>query len=495
MTSARRDPAPPLFFAALAFLLHAPGLTAPAYLDDGPYVFGSPFLRAPAEVFWTLLFTPDYFAATAERSWQPLVTVLNRFLVDAPFAPRALSAALHALCAWLVFLLAQDLFRSRRAALFAGALFAAFPLAAEPVFFAVFKGHLLAAAAALAALLAWRKGRRDLSVAALAVGLLAKESALVIGPLLFLHAVLLERRRAAAALKLLVPHAALAALYLLARFVYLDQPPPMLVPAEPRPLAALAWYLGALIWPPAPGFFRALPEGDAWVLLLLAPYAAALWNWRREPRRLFFLLWLPAALLPVLHLVPFAAKSPVADRYLYLAAAGFCLALGRLADGRARAAFAALVLLWGWGALKRSLLYRDPDAFAAAAVEAAPDSAAARLFHAQSLFAAGDAEGALRAAEAAARLEPRDPENWTWLGLARHSAKQADAEAAFRRALDLQETPQARANLGALYEETGRPELALKEYARASELAPEWEKPRRLAAELKARQKKGRRKR
>lgn len=492
MTFLRHKAAPFFWFVLGAFFLYFPILTAPVYLDDGPYVFGSAFLRSPSAVFWPALLSPQYFQATAERTWQPLVTALHRLSVDAPLLLRALSILLHALCAWLVFRLGEGFWRSRRAGLFAGALFLAFPLHAEAVFFASFKGHLLAAAAVLACLLAWRAGRRALSVTALALGLLGKETALCAGPLLFFHAVFLERLRPAAAARRLAPHAALAAGYLFVRFGLLMPPPDLLVPAAPRPAAAFAWFLGALAWPPAPSLFRALPPGDAWIFLLLAPYAAALWVWRREPTRLFFLLWIFAALLPFLHLISFAAKSPTADRYLYLAAAGVCLPLGRLADGRARARAAgvALALLWGWAATKRAWLYRDVPALAAASVKAAPSSAAARLFQAETLLLRAEpAEpaGAAAAAAAAARLEPRDPQNWTWLGLSRVAAKQDGAEDAFRRALALQETPQARANLGALLEDIGRSAQALAEYDRAAALAPEWEKPRRLAADLRAR--------
>ncbi len=278
----------------------------------------------------------------------------------------------------------------------------------------------------------------------------------------------------------------MAAAYLVWRFAVLAPPPDMLVPAEPRPLAALAWYLGALAWTPAPGLFRAFPEGDAWVMLLLAPYAGLLWWKRREPGVLFHLVWIPAALLPFLHLVPFAGKSPVADRYLYLAAAGLCWGLTRIEGKRATWAFAALGVLWAGGTLRRTILFRDPVALADAGVKAAPRSAAAHLFRAQVSLEHGFAAEAADAAESAAEREPRDSQNWTWLGMARVSAKLPGAEDAFQKALAIQETPQARANLGAFYEESGKAALALKEYDRAAALAPDWEKPRRLAAELRA---------
>jgi tetratricopeptide (TPR) repeat protein len=470
---------PFLVLLGAALALYLPCLTAPVFLDDATYVFASNYLRSPGELFWSFLLSPAYFVVTAERTWQPVVTLINRSFVDLPVFLRSLSVLIHAGCAYLVFRLSD----TRRSAWFASLLFLSFPLSAETVFFASAKGHLLAAAAVLLTLL-------TKNPIPFAVGLLCKESVVVALPLLFLNSVLIERKSLSDSLRRLTPYFLIAAVFLLWRFFVLIPPPPMLVPAESRPLAAFAWYLGALAWPPAPGFFRAFPEGDAWIMLLLAPYAAALWHWRYEKRPLFYLLWLPAALLPFLHRVSFAGKSPVADRYLYLAAAGACLALGRLADGRARLAFAALIALWSLGTLKRTILYRDPLRFAEAGAKAAPGSAAAQLFLAQTRYEHGDALGGAKAAALASQLEPRDPENWTWRGVTAFAAKDAPAaETSFLKALELQETPQARANLGALYEETGRAALALKEYDRASELAPDWEKPRRLAADLRARSK------
>lgn len=470
---------PFLVLLGAALALHLPILTAPVLLDDAPYVFSSSFLKAPAEVFWSLLFSPSYFAATGERTWQPVVTIVNRLFVDMPVILRLLSVLLHAVAAALVFRLAP----SRRSAWFASSLFLAYPLNAEAVFFASAKGHLLAGIAVLLTLLT----RSPIPFAA---GLLCKETSLVALPLLFLNAVLTEEKSIRAVCRPLVPHAVIAAVYLFWRFVILQPPPPLLVPSEALPLQAFAWYLGALVWPPMPGFFRAFPGGVAWALLLIAPWAALVWRFRSEHKPLFLLLWLPAALLPFLHLMPFAAKSPVADRYLYLASAGFALALGRLADGRARLAFAVLGLLWAGGTLRRVLLYREPLRFAETGVKAAPSSSAAHLFLAQTRYEHGDPAGAAVAARRAAALEPRDPENWTWLGVTAFAAKDAPAaESAFRRALDIQETPQARANLGAFFDETGRPAPALEQYDRASELAPDWEKPRRLAADLRARRK------
>lgn len=468
---------PFLVLLGAALALYLPCLTAPVFLDDAPYVFASNYLRSPSEAFWSFLLSPSYFVVTAERTWQPVVTLINRFFVDMPVFLRLFSVLIHAGCAYLVFRLSD----TRRSAWFASLLFLAFPLSAEAVFFASAKGHLLAAAAVLLTLL-------TKNPVPFAVGLLCKETTVVALPLLLLNSVLIDKKPLSDSLRRLAPFLVIAAVFLTWRFFVLIPPPPMLVPAESRPLAAFAWYLGALVWPPAPGFFRSFPAGDAWIMLLLAPYAYALWHWRYEKRPLFYLLWLPAALLPFLHLIPFAGKSPVADRYLYLAAAGACLALGRLADGRARLAFAALIALWGAGTLKRAILYRSPLRFAEAGAWAAPDSAAANLFLAQTRFEHGDAAGGAQAAALASALEPRDPENWTWRGVTSFAAKDAPAaEKSFLKALELQETPQARANLGALYEETGRSVLALKEYDRAAEMAPDWEKPRRLAADLRAR--------
>ena len=80
-----------------------------------------------------------------------------------------------------------------------------------------------------------------------------------------------------------------------------------------------------------------------------------------------------------MHLVAFANYSPVSDRYLYAASAGFCLlAAGALARPPGR--YLLWVVLLGWGVLtiRRNGLYRDERGLYEASAACAPRNAQAQ---------------------------------------------------------------------------------------------------------------------
>ena len=66
-----------------------------------------------------------------------------------------------------------------------------------------------------------------------------------------------------------------------------------------------------------------------WVGVLVVGSIAALgWRWRKEPLKLFFVLWYGLAMVPVSNLIPFPAI--MADRYLYAPSIAVCALVGLL---------------------------------------------------------------------------------------------------------------------------------------------------------------------
>lgn len=118
----------------------------------------------------------------------------------------------------------------------------------------------------------------------------------------------------------------------------------------------------------------------AWAVLL----AAAVLLRRRRPLLAASLAWIPAAMVPVSGAV--MMTNLTADRYLYTASAGVCLAVAALvagrAPGRGRRAmlFLALELALVWAVLGASRLrsFRSDGAFFSATAQADPDVARAR---------------------------------------------------------------------------------------------------------------------
>lgn len=430
---------------ALCALLYGMTLAAPVVYDDLSHVQNAPLLGAPWGQVWAAVWSRRYFALAAERTWQPLVTLLHRATGPTPWLYRSIGVLLHALDGLLVFRLGRRL-SGAGSAWAAALLFCAFPPSTEAVFFSSFKGHLLACGFGLLALERWLAyleagGRRALAaaLAAYAAALLSKETGLAAGALCGLSWLCLGRPRRTAGLAGL---AALSAAYLAARFLWLLPPPPF-PESFGRPVAAsLAWYLRSLAWPAPLCLEHTLSRVGAAGAAAFAVFLAALWSCRRSPKRLFLVLWIPAALLPFLHLIAFANLSPVADRYLYLPAAGFCLLLAdAFGAGRARLLPAALLAAWGGASAARNGLFRDE----------------------RGLF------------EQTAACAPENPRAQYLLGLAcLRDEDPAAAEAAFRRALALRDSAGIRTLLGDALRREGREREGLEEYRKARGREPGW---------------------
>ncbi|MDD5302865.1 MAG: tetratricopeptide repeat protein, partial [Elusimicrobia bacterium] len=206
------------------------------------------------------------------------------------------------------------------------------------------------------------------------------------------------------------------------------------------PAASLAWYLRMLVWPWPLCLDRTLVQG-AWVWAALPGYAGAAWALRRRPRELWLLLWIVAASAPFLHFIAFANFSPVADRYLYLPVAGFCLLLAQLSGRSGLGALCAVFTVWSGVTAARNGLYRSERAIFAQTSACAPSNP-----RAQSLYGL-------------ACLRDGDP---------------AGGEEAFRNALRLRESAGAHTLLGESLFQQGKFPEALGHYRRARDLDPEW---------------------
>jgi hypothetical protein len=413
----------PLALVALAALVPFAALLGGApFGDDLRFVARAPWLDLPASDFLVLVFSPAYFPLTGEGSYQPLTTLFHYVVRGPVWLHRAAGLALHAANAGLLLALGRRLGLRAPAALAAALLFAVYPTHTETLAVSAFKGHLLAAFFTLAALLCWSRaletgrGRpAEAAFACMALALLSKETGLLAPALLAAYSLALapsahrrlQRRAAAAA-------AALVAAYLWWRFGVLRQAG-LADPVRISPAVVLGWYAARLAWPLPLCREHVPPTAAAWTLGAAA-LAAAAWALRSRPRALFGLALAALGLLPFVAAAGRYADSPVADRYLYLPAAGLALALADLLAGRASpAALAALGALWAGASAQRSLLMREPG----------------RLY------------------EQTARCAPEHPKAWGVLS-AHHleEGRRGEAERCARRALELApDYPGARAVL------------------------------------------------
>ncbi len=369
-------------------LIYAPALVSPVIYDDVSHVRDNPAFRLGLGEFLAGLVSRDYFSFASERTYQPVVTLFHYATHSHPLLYRSFGLCLHFLNAVLLYRVAQRLTAGRRPAIYAALLFAVFPAHTELLNFSSFKGHLFAATCILAVLLSVIEYCADKVPPSLPfkicffliLGLLSKESALVAVPLSILYVVLFARPELPRLKSLAASVGVLCAGYLWLRFFVLTPPRAFPVRFEYSSLESLAFYLRTLAVPYPLCLERTLPSG-AWWVLWLGAFAGAAVLLRRSKECLFSLAWIPLALAPFLHLIPFSNVSPVADRYLYLPAAGLCLllahALGR--SPRGALVLAALLALWAPIAAARNLTYRSTRALFEQTAACAPRNARAQF--------------------------------------------------------------------------------------------------------------------
>lgn len=367
-------------------LLYAPALRSPVIYDDAWHVRDNPAFRLPLGEFLSGLFSRDYFSFANERTYQPLVTLFHYATHDQPLIYRAFGLGIHFLNAVLLYRVALALNAGRRPAFFAAILFAVFPASTELLNFSSFKGHLFAATCIFAVLLEVVRYCADTSKTPLPLklffflilGLLSKESALVAVPLSLTYIALFSDPRRMKPLALGV--SAICASYLLLRFAVLTSPRAFPRTFDHSSLESLSFYLRTLAVPYPLCLERTLPQ--AFWPFWLAAFAGLAVYLRRSKESLFALSWIPITLLPFLHLISFSNVSPVADRYLYLPAAGLCLLLARLPVP----VLACLALLWSGITVSRNLTYRSTRALFEQTASCAPLNARAHFLHGMVCF-------------------------------------------------------------------------------------------------------------
>jgi protein O-mannosyl-transferase len=387
----------------------------------------------------------------------------------------ALAGALAAF--WLFWLLMQSL----PLAFAAAALFAVHPVHTEAVDWIAALPDLGCGLFFLLAFSLYRIHRKGLSLAAFAIALLWKETAVVFPALLAAYILLQPRQlqpkanRLREALKTTAPYWAILAIYLGVRTAILGA-----ISHSPRtwslnPLQfllttahLLASYCLKLAVPIDLNAYyvfhpiRSLTDPRAaFAILLLACVATLLYFLRQTPPAAFAIVWTLITILPALNLNALG-RNAFTERYLYLPSVGFCLLIvlasawllnGLPANIRKPATATALIAILA--ALTTETIARNPDwkndaTLFAATLPLAPDSPFVHVMVATS--------------------QTNDP------------AAASSAEYNFLQAIDLakQETPPDRLDavvayqgLASLYADRGQFDQALAQLTQSRALAPE----------------------
>lgn len=353
---------------------------------------------------------------------------------DVLFGFHAINLALHAGNALLLYGIARrlcgDAAHAAWFALLTALLFALHPVHTEAVTMISGRSMSLMAFFYLTSLLAHLEDRRLLSLAAFALALATRETAMTL-PLALL---LIERLRKPDAPMLqalrstrdywLLATLIAALLLMLPWFRHLAS-----VSLATRPLgdnlisqsAAVLYLLKQAVWPVALNADPLLPAFQGWdmfwtltVLMMTGLLSAAIRLWRRRrvtPWAGFGLLWF------LLHLAPTNSLLPRLDlaneRHLYLADIGLCLIVAHLlspgTQPRLRAGIAiALLLGLGWLTHARNQVYRDETTFWRDVTTQSPANARAYNNLGYALANAGQPTAALAAYDRALQLAPED---------------------------------------------------------------------------------------
>ncbi|HSB19723.1 MAG TPA: tetratricopeptide repeat protein [Anaeromyxobacteraceae bacterium] len=493
---------PAALLAALAVATYGNTLRNGFVWDDQYIVVDNPETRDLGALGRVLL-SPD----EASSYYRPL----NRasYLVDfqlfgmnaAGF--HAVGVALHVVNVLLLLALGRRLFGTRPPAFLAAALLAVHPIQAEAVDFISARNNLLVLAFSLSALLLFLEalrrdsaGRAWLSGLALLLGLLSKEQALGVVPVVVGCALVPGLRAPAGgrrSLAFLVPHASAIVLYAVLRSLALGPGAAggAILPGLPSRMALQAYavphYLGLALFPAGLTIFHDIPAAPlsipwilpAWVAIAAAAYLLCR---RWDAPVAIASLWLAFQYVPISNVVPIPS-APIAERYLYVPAAGLWLlaaaALDRLPrrlGGKALAACAGLAIAaLAARTIARNADWRDDLSLMASAVRVNPRSVDARFNLGEVLRERGDLPGAVAQWEEALRLSPDDPRPLVQLGtLAARGGDYARAEAYYRRALQAEPgEPLAHFNLARVCDLTGRPGEALDHYRRFAAAAPD----------------------
>jgi hypothetical protein len=408
-------------------------------LDDGGVIVRNPLVtslsgvwRAFALPYWPetlgggqyrplgiLSFAVDWFVSGGDARWFHVVNV-----------------AWHVAATLMVWLLAAELLAPVAAAL-AAALFAVHPVHVEAVSNVVGRLEPMSAVFVIGALLAHRRTHWTAAMC-LALGLLSKESAIVFLAMAVANDLLLERdwratlrsRRwlyAAYGMVTLVYAAALIAIFHDRAFssparVFAGTTPvhrlelvasviPQYVRLLIAPADLSASYAPNVISPVGASIMGALGVITLFVIAITFVIVA---RRRRWPVMAFAILWIPIALAPVSN-VFFASGVALAERTLYVASVGVCLAAGAVAErflvtrgAMVAAAAASVIIAFGARTWTRTPAWRDDRTYLLTLLADHPESYEAHLAAGRALRGANALDQAERELGIARRLFPRD---------------------------------------------------------------------------------------
>lgn len=352
-----------LLITLMAVSPYLNSLRADFTFDDLPLIKNNPSVTGEHASAYRVITEQQYpFGTGVYRPVVMLTYLANARVNSSPTGYHAVNVLLHSLVTLAVFEVAKVLLGSCRGGAVAAMLFAAHPIHTEAVTSIVGRAELLGALCVLAsiaaAILAAKNSSaqglswRATSLAILAIGLFCKESVFAAIPLCAAVHVWAKRPRGVAPIAAtLLPYSVLAAAYLVFRLMYLHSltlvPPDLLdnplahVPLLPRLQTAVVilWeYLCLLVVPLTLSADYSFPEIPVVATMLDPRFLVAAGGFMAlaavlaiAVKRAPVLIWAAAFFFIPLGITAnlfFPIGTIKAERLLYLASFGWCLACG-----------------------------------------------------------------------------------------------------------------------------------------------------------------------
>lgn len=378
--------APLLGVILIALIAYSNSFYAPFLLDNDEAILRDTRVHAATPENVSRILSSPYNETLLSGLYRPVTTLsylFNYAVLGSGSAPGGyhwINFLLHAINIALVYALALALFEDRTAALAASALWGLHPVLTESVTNIVGRADELAALGVLSCLLCYRAAvlsdgvRRaawTLGVALTAgVAVWSKEAGVVVLPALLLFDLAFLRDRPGRVRGIALGAAALPAVVFFAvRAGVLGHFPAAPYPFTDNPLVAadfwtarvttfkvIAKEIGLLLWPAKLSADYSYAEitatrgvaGYFGLALCVAIGALALWAWRQHKPLFFAIVFFFLALAPTSNIF-LIIGSIMGERFLYLPAVGFVLAivygLKRIADRGAQARKAVAVAL------------------------------------------------------------------------------------------------------------------------------------------------------
>lgn len=405
--------------------------------DDNDNILANPWIRDFSRIPEIFSKSSMEFMGLAANTYRPILhlafNIEYHIFGTNPFGYHLVAVLLHTINALAVFFVAGRILKNADgrqedvfwwAPFFAGAVFALHPINSESVAWVSAIPELVFTLLVLTALYIHVTADHERLPGPVAIGaiyfmaLLAKETAIVLLPMLVAYDLIFKGKGSAKSWRTYLACVAGAALYMAMRtyavggIVHEEVVRLSLLDRAMNTLPLFLNYIKKLLLPLDQNAMHVLEPATSLIDIrvlsgaaLATGYIITAFLLRRKKTIYFSMLWMALPLTPVLVFMPVLSKASFAERYLYLSTAGFGLGLAALIEHllsrRAKhkwpvlAAAASLLIAYGAGTVNRNTVWKNDLTLWSDVTAKSPGNIYGHFELANAYLSAGDRKRAL----------------------------------------------------------------------------------------------------